>query len=76
MDVQKRIAEIEARMAEIQNSMDCHDWQSYRQHTASPMSRNKFNFKTTYRGEEININYNVNGAKDKSVSLSANIIHS
>ena len=53
-----------------------HTWTLPDGHTASPMSRNKFNFQTTYQGETININYNVNGAKDKSVSLSANAIHS
>ena len=53
-----------------------HKWCLFDGHTASPMSRNKFHFQTVYRGETININYNVNGAKDKSVSLAANIIHS
>lgn len=53
-----------------------HKWCLFDGHTASPMSKNKFTFRTSYRGEPIVINYNVMGAKAKSVSLSANIIHS
>jgi hypothetical protein len=57
-------------------TVTAHKWVLPDNHTASPMSKHKFNFKTSYKGEPIEVNYNVMGAKAKSVSLAANIIHS
>jgi hypothetical protein len=78
MDVQKRIKAIETRIIEIQNTMDCHDWQPYGHTAYVPVK-----VKVTKKIEVAELNKatftyvtEINESSDYNTPLIANAIHS